>query len=470
MPTLFLLSKNTSATHKYVLKDLFKFVPSAVKESKCDSRKEIKELMSMHECDSLVYFECTKRRNTIWLVKSGGPSVECDIDVMFSIDRLKFLVNSYLNVGHVLLFQPEFENDSGLKILKNVLTTIFKREDEFAERAMSFSYEDGKVFFRNYKLDDEMQEIGPRMVFTIRKVFDGEFNGNTLYENMDLLKEEEEAKNSSIEKNSDRNGNAHVKGADADANNEMNRLESAESQNVNSNGKIAINENTGSETENTLSKNKQNGAVKSAAVPNEQFNAAESTSKSTVHNPSKPVGANKESSAIKKAGAKRGAASAGKDAVKTKTAKCTTQSKADISTPDQPKLSDTEPVLDKNANAPTKKRAAPIKKSTIKPKPATPRRVANKRVKSATPSESQESKIKDSANNVTDNAPAVVTSEPAPSNDTNTKVKKTRAVKSKDNDQREEKKDIEKNKNEKENKNVQQKQSNKKAVKRGSKK
>lgn len=191
MPTLFLLSNNNSPTHKYVLKDMLKLVPNSVKESKSNSRSEIIELMSMHECETLVYFECFKKKSVMWLMDSKKYSVEAHIDIMFSIDRLKFLVNTYLNTGHLVLFSKNFDEKEELKILKNILIKIFKRDDEFTERAILFSYEDGKVFFRNYKLDDEFHEIGPRIVFTIKRIIAGEFTGEIVYENSSMKSNEE---------------------------------------------------------------------------------------------------------------------------------------------------------------------------------------------------------------------------------------------------------------------------------------
>ncbi|ELQ74565.1 RNA-binding protein required for biogenesis of the ribosomal 60S subunit, partial [Trachipleistophora hominis] len=449
MPTLFLLSKNTSATHKYVLKDLVKFVPNAIKESKCNGRKEIQELMSIHECDTLLYFECTKRRNTMWLVKSGGPSIECNVDVMFSIDRLKFLVNTYLNVGHVLLFQPVFEDNCELKALKNVLTDIFRREDELCERAMLFAYEDGKVFLRNYKLDDELQEIGPRMVFTVRKVYEDEFCGNVTYENLDLLEGEEKANDG---------GNVQNNTQDAHSNeaapNLPDRIESQSTADVDKNAEI--------KNEDILDRSEQGKAIECINGPNEHIETAGSISNPLEDNSCAPVG-DEVSTPVTRAGKKRAAAPTNEKVAKT--AKRIAKPKAELPVPVP---IETEPVLDESVSVPAKKRAPIVKKSTSKT--ATPRRTTNYKTKSATPSRNKKNQTDNSADVPTKEAPVIANEEPVPVKDATTKAKRARTAVSKNNDQREEEKNVEEKENNEESKNIHQKQGNKKAVKRGNKK
>ena len=62
---------------------------------------------------------------------------------------------------------------------------------------MSFSILDGRIWFRNYQVvkpestKDEMKthlvEIGPRMVLSIIRIFEGCCGGPTLYENPDYV-------------------------------------------------------------------------------------------------------------------------------------------------------------------------------------------------------------------------------------------------------------------------------------------
>ena len=56
---------------------------------------------------------------------------------------------------------------------------------------MSFSYCDGRIWFRNYQIIETQEnkselslvEVGPRFALDIIRVFDGSFGGKTLFEN-----------------------------------------------------------------------------------------------------------------------------------------------------------------------------------------------------------------------------------------------------------------------------------------------
>jgi len=80
-----------------------------------------------------------------------------------------------------------------LKLIKEVFKNIFKtpnrhpRSQPFIDHILNFSTtSDGNIWIRNYQIVDntgKLEEIGPRLVLEIIRVFDGSFCGSVLYDN-----------------------------------------------------------------------------------------------------------------------------------------------------------------------------------------------------------------------------------------------------------------------------------------------
>jgi ribosome biogenesis protein BRX1 len=61
----------------------------------------------------------------------------------------------------------------------------------FIDHVFNFSISpDGRIWFRNFQIigkGEELQEVGPRMVLEIIKIFGGSFEGEVLYENEEYV-------------------------------------------------------------------------------------------------------------------------------------------------------------------------------------------------------------------------------------------------------------------------------------------
>jgi ribosome biogenesis protein BRX1 len=74
-----------------------------------------------------------------------------------------------------------------------------RKSKPFIDHVLSFSLEDGKVWFRNYQIQEKqaeektketdiaLLEIGPRFVLTPIIIFEGSFSGPVIYENKEFV-------------------------------------------------------------------------------------------------------------------------------------------------------------------------------------------------------------------------------------------------------------------------------------------
>lgn len=93
----------------------------------------------------------------------------------------------------LLSFDSMFDKQPHLQLIKNTLLQIFPtphfhpRSQPFIDHVFSFTLSpDGKIWFRNFQIVDDtlaLQEIGPRFVMDIIRIFDGSFEGSVLYDN-----------------------------------------------------------------------------------------------------------------------------------------------------------------------------------------------------------------------------------------------------------------------------------------------
>ena len=91
----------------------------------------------------------------------------------------------------ILTFDHTFDKPY-LKLIREMITQIFgtpkdhPRSQPFIDHTYVFSVADNKIWFRNYQIleeDGQLAEIGPRFVLEPVKIFDGSFQGDTLWSN-----------------------------------------------------------------------------------------------------------------------------------------------------------------------------------------------------------------------------------------------------------------------------------------------
>lgn len=183
MTVLILSSRGANSNTRYMIKDICKFI-KCEEEMKYDIKSDLRglvDLMDLHTTKSIIYFETTKRNESLWVSHREGPSIKFNVFNIYTMGSLKFPVNCFKDCGHVLLFSSEFDEVDHLKTVKNLFTEVFQ-SNEIKERALCFFYLDDKIWIRNYVISDkELLEIGPRMVLEVSTILKGCFSGEVLY-------------------------------------------------------------------------------------------------------------------------------------------------------------------------------------------------------------------------------------------------------------------------------------------------
>ena len=178
MKTVALISKNSGASIKSVCDDISRLM-DCVKESRFDSKSrlhELRDLMDMNECNSVLYFETTKRKRSLWITHVDGPSVKLTV---LGLKHMRFLEgNALKECGPMLLFTGEFESGHLLHF-KTLMEKICLHE-KVSDRSICFYYHGGLIWMRCYNIKTA-EEIGPRLTLRIEKVLEKCLYGETVY-------------------------------------------------------------------------------------------------------------------------------------------------------------------------------------------------------------------------------------------------------------------------------------------------
>eukprot|EP00301_Raphidiophrys_heterophryoidea_P023337 c7260_g1_i1.p1 GENE.c7260_g1_i1~~c7260_g1_i1.p1 ORF type:complete len:286 (-),score=55.47 c7260_g1_i1:171-1028(-) len=197
-----LTSRNASTRHRHLMSDLLNLLPHSKKEGKTDPKDRlpvINELCELRSCSSCIYLE-VRRKNDLYLWFSRcptGPSVKFHLLNVHTMLELRMTGNCLKGSRPILSFDSSFDQSPHTALIKQIFTQIFAtprghpHSKPFVDHVLSFSYLDNKIWFRNYQIvwpidaKSEMQliEIGPRFVLSIVRIFQGSFQGATLYAN-----------------------------------------------------------------------------------------------------------------------------------------------------------------------------------------------------------------------------------------------------------------------------------------------
>jgi hypothetical protein len=117
--------------------------------------------------------------------------------------ELKFTGNCLKGSRPLLSFDPTFESTPELQLMKEIFTQVFgtpkghPKSKPFFDHVFSFYIADGKIWFRNYQIAEEilegktpervLVEIGPRFVLDPIKIVSGSFSGAPIYENPNFI-------------------------------------------------------------------------------------------------------------------------------------------------------------------------------------------------------------------------------------------------------------------------------------------
>ncbi|VDN06831.1 unnamed protein product [Thelazia callipaeda] len=191
-------SRGASYRTRHLMKDFRNLMPNSKADNKMDSKKSlvlINEIAEMANCTKCLYFESRKRTDLyLWLSNiTHGPSVKFLVHNIHTMDELRLSGNCLKGSRPVLSFDSSFDSQPCFALIKELLKQTFStpyqhpRSKPFIDHVLTFSLTlDNKIWFRNFQIVDEtleLQEIGPRMVLEIIRVFDGSFEGSVLYDN-----------------------------------------------------------------------------------------------------------------------------------------------------------------------------------------------------------------------------------------------------------------------------------------------
>ncbi|CAG8619173.1 13361_t:CDS:2 [Funneliformis caledonium] len=165
---LVLSSRGINYRQRHLLNDLEALFPHFKKDSKLDTKFNLRilnELAELNNCNNCVFFEVRKHQDLyMWTSKTpNGPSI-------------KFHVQN---------------------IPKGA-----RRSKPFIDHVISFTIVDNRIWFRNFqvvekdlkssdtKVNDKnisLVEIGPRFVLNVIRIFEGSFCGASIYANPEFI-------------------------------------------------------------------------------------------------------------------------------------------------------------------------------------------------------------------------------------------------------------------------------------------
>ncbi|CAG9466113.1 unnamed protein product [Pedinophyceae sp. YPF-701] len=207
---LVLCSRGITFRFRHLMTDIMQLLPHSRKDSKLDTKTDrglINEVADMKNCTSAMFFEARKRKDLyLWLARTPeGPTMKFHVTNIHTMGELRLSGNHLKGSRPVLSFDQSFDSEPHLQLLKEQLTQVFatprgnKRSKPFFDHVLSFTWADGRVWFRNYQVvvpedkgkndfsDTSLVEVGPRFSLQLIKAFAGSFGGPTIYENPDYV-------------------------------------------------------------------------------------------------------------------------------------------------------------------------------------------------------------------------------------------------------------------------------------------
>ncbi|KAH3679076.1 hypothetical protein WICMUC_001272 [Wickerhamomyces mucosus] len=204
---LLISSRGITFRHRYLIQDLYNLLPHSRKEPKLDGKKQLgqlNEIAELYNCNNILYFEARKHQDLyLWLSKPpNGPTIKFLVQNIHNTEELNFTGNCLKGSRPILSFDSSFEDEAHHRLMKEMFTHTFgvppgsRKIKPFVDHVMSFSIVDGKIWIRNYQIQEQAEdvknrdesdvsliEIGPRFVLTPILILEGSFGGPKIYEN-----------------------------------------------------------------------------------------------------------------------------------------------------------------------------------------------------------------------------------------------------------------------------------------------
>lgn len=210
---LLISSRGITYRHRHLLNDLQSLLPHSRKEPKLDTKKtlyELNEVAELYNCNNIMFFEARKHQDLyMWLSKPpNGPTIKFHVMNLHTLDELNFTGNCLKGSRPVLSFDKAFDLEPHYQLMKEMFVHQFgvppqaRKSKPFIDHVMTFSIVDGKVWIRNYQIDQKEEskedietqlddltlvEIGPRFVLTPIVILEGSFGGPKIYENKEYV-------------------------------------------------------------------------------------------------------------------------------------------------------------------------------------------------------------------------------------------------------------------------------------------
>ncbi|PAV88099.1 hypothetical protein WR25_09109 [Diploscapter pachys] len=199
---LILCSRGTDVRTRHLANDLKSLMPHSKGDSKFDRQKTLtvlNEIAEMKNCTKVMYFESRKKKDTyMWLSNvKNGPSMKFLVHNVHTMMELKLSGNCLKASRPILSFNGAFDEKPEFALIKQALVQTLgtpqhhPRSQPFYDHVFMFSLTpDKRIWFRNFQVVDEslqLQEIGPRFVLELIRIFDGSFEGAVLYDNPDYV-------------------------------------------------------------------------------------------------------------------------------------------------------------------------------------------------------------------------------------------------------------------------------------------
>uniref|UniRef100_A0A7E4VZ33 Ribosome biogenesis protein BRX1 homolog n=2 Tax=Panagrellus redivivus TaxID=6233 RepID=A0A7E4VZ33_PANRE len=199
--TMLTLSRGVPARIRHLANDLKQFLPQIHSEPKFEKKAQLQMLNEMAElsrCQRVMYFECRSGQDVYLWLSSGvstGPSVKFRVQNVHTTSELNFTGNCLKFSRPILTFDSGFNTAPHLKVLKELFKQIFHvpeghpKSKPFYDHVMNFGLtNDGRIWIRFYEIpgadvEAGAEEIGPRFVLELARIFGGSFEGEVLYNN-----------------------------------------------------------------------------------------------------------------------------------------------------------------------------------------------------------------------------------------------------------------------------------------------
>ncbi|OTF82591.1 ribosome biogenesis protein BRX1-like protein [Euroglyphus maynei] len=194
---LVIASRGITYRDRHLMNNLKALMPHSKSEPKMETKDPnlvLNEICEIRNCNKCIFFENRKRKDLyMWLANiSTGPTAKFLVENVHTMEELRMTGNCLKASRPFLSFDPKFESEPHLALLRELFVQIFgtpkshPKSQPFFDHVFTFTILDHRIWFRNYQLCDEkgsLAEIGPRFCLNLIKIFDGSFMGRVLYSN-----------------------------------------------------------------------------------------------------------------------------------------------------------------------------------------------------------------------------------------------------------------------------------------------